>query len=387
MRPPGLGGRKALWEPWGLSLPSNSLSLRPWNFAVDPPRKRGQPVRRKQGKAISAQLLRGEAASELAGRARRHLFLLRGSSAWRREGPFLLNSCSSPSLVVRAEQEGLAGVGIEDAVTDRREISFPVLAPHDKPGLQTKTKPPFNRFRRNMPRERCLRAQSANGGDVQSRRLMGRTPQEASFGRKKSEGGVRMQTGLAGVFPTFPMFRVAAFKVLPAKAGLGFPSPPALQGTNRGVWAVAWDATWRQTGEAENGAPFFLFPAGATGSSWRAPVRASGAEAAWEGLCEQGATRTERRCAFRRTYGSAKEAKSAALLVGVQAASCSENGGSDEEYCRLACPKFDSVSQISVKFGPQIRHNLVGDGYRPLVCCLRWLQSPLEWEFELALRP
>lgn len=71
VRPQGLGGRKALWEPRGLSLPSNSLSLRPWNFSGDPPRRRGQPVRRKQAKAVSAQLLRGEAASELAGRARR----------------------------------------------------------------------------------------------------------------------------------------------------------------------------------------------------------------------------------------------------------------------------------------------------------------------------
>lgn len=175
MRPPGLGGRKALWEPRGLSLPSNSLSLRPWNFSADPPRRGGQPSSgRKQAKALSVQLLRGEAASELAGRARRRRFLLRGGSAWRREGSFLLNSCSSPSLVVRAEQEGLAGVGTEDAATDRRKISFLVLAPHDKPGLQTKTKPPFNRFRRNTPRERCLRAQqSANGGDVQSRRLRG----------------------------------------------------------------------------------------------------------------------------------------------------------------------------------------------------------------------
>lgn len=178
----------------------------------------------------------------------------------------MLSSCASPSLAVRAEPEGL---GTEDAAIDRREISFPVLAPHDKPGLQATLKPPFNRFRRNTPRERCLRAQSANRGDVQSRRprvCVGELPKRPPPGGKRAKEAsgcqFRAERGLAGVFPpprsTVPTFRVAAFKVLPAKAALGFRSPPPLQGPNPGILVVAWDATRRQTGEAENGAPLTL---------------------------------------------------------------------------------------------------------------------------------
>lgn len=43
--------------------------------------------------------------------------------------------------------------------------------------------------------------------------------------------------------PTVPASRVAALKVLPAKAALGSLALPALQGANREVRAVAWDAT------------------------------------------------------------------------------------------------------------------------------------------------